>query len=354
MKIKKNKNYDDYDENDIYDDDDYLEEDEEEKDPYDEDDDDEEYDESDDSFDNVNLLPTYDKDNPVDFIKLMEDYNSGVPYKVEAACELAVSSLDGLVRAMIREKYSRYSRRHFDDLLQQGRLGICKGLSSYDPTKGKPSTYFYFCILHEMQEWLNLMVNKTTSHYDGSVRKIKKVIEKYKARSESYTAIDLAIETELPLQTIERSLDIINASETSFEGGFDSMAGLENILMSDEKSPEQIFIEEENLRILDNAMHRCLDTQEIRVIELTYGIHGVTPLTNKAISKEMNLPSDRIRRYLVSALCKLRHSKELRSIHSDMLRDTFVEINEEDVIPMISDADLDLTLDVMKDVEIDF
>ena len=297
----------------------------------------------------------YDKNNPVDFTELMKDYNSGISWKMDAASDKAIKALDGWIRSIIHKKYSRYARRYFDDLLQQGYLGVCKGLKAYDPGKSKPSTFFYYYILHEMQDWINTMVNKTTSHYDACVRKIKKIIDRYNEEGRPYTVIDISIEAKIPVQTVEESLQIINGGELSIDSSIDTTnSSLEHILPSEEKTPEQIYIEQENLLILDEAIHRYLDVEEVRVIELMFGIHGCAKLNNKAISKELDMPTDKIRRYQVSAFCKLRNSKELRSLHKDMLRNTLLEIDEENAIPLLSDIDLDAALDIMKDVEIDF
>ena len=362
----KRQNYDDYNENDLYDDereDDFAdeenEEEERERDQFEintEDIYDDDIDDSDEDDDSIvdKLQPFYDKDNPVDFIQIMKDYRSGSRYKEEAACEKALISLEGLIRHIIKTKYAKHSNQYYDDLLQQGRLGICKGMPSYDPTQSKPATFFYYYILHEMQEFINTMVNKTTSHYDASVRKIKKIIDRYTREGREYTAVDIAIDTELPLQTVEQSLQLINSSETSIEGMPNSIGSLENILPSAEKSPEQLYIEEENLHVLDQAIHDYLDAQETRVIELIYGIHGQQRMPNKMISKELDMPSDRIRRIQSTALSKLRHCKELKYFHRDMLRDTLIEIDEDTAIPLLSDVDLDAALEIMKDVEIDF
>lgn len=297
----------------------------------------------------IDIQPFYDKDNPADFVQIMEDYHSGKKYKEEAACEKALVALEGLVRHIVRTKYARYSNRYFEDLLQQGRLGIFKGMESYDPTKSKPATYFYYYILHEMQEWINSMVNKTTSHYDSSVRKIKKAIEKYTRENRSYTAIDIAIDTGLPMQTVEHSLGLINSGESSMEG-LESLSSL----AAEEKSPEQIYLDEERIRVLDAAILQCLTEEEAHIIELTYGIHGYQMLPIKMISKEMDMPTDRIRKYQATARAKLRQNKALRDFNTDMLRDIIIEIDEENAVPLMIDFDMDAALEIMKDVEIDF
>ena len=357
----KKRNYDEYEENDFYDESNEREEIEDINDvTEDEKISEEEYD--DDDFDDsededslpAKLQPFYDKSNPTDFVQIMKDYKSGNRDKESAACEQALISLEGLIRHIIKTKYAKYSARFFDDLLQQGRLGVCKGLTSYDPSQSKPATFFYYYILHEMQEWVNSMINKTTSHYDASMRKIKKVIDKYQKEGRHYTAVDIAIDTNLPLQTVEQSIQMINSSETSIEGMLDSIGSLENILPSTEKSPEQLFLEEENVRVLDEAINRYLDEQETRVIELMYGIHGCPIMSNKMISKKLDMPTDRIRRFQITALCKLRQCKELKYFHRDMLKDTLIEIDEDNAVPLLSDINLDDALEIMKDVDIDF
>lgn len=298
-------------------------------------------------------LTLYDKNNPVDFFQIVADYHSGNPYKEGLACEKAVNSLEGLIRHIINTKFARY-RFMYDDMLQQGRLAVCIALPDFNPEKSKPSTFFFYYIQHEIQDLINSQVNKTTAHYDINSKKIKKVIEEYVREGRKYTATDIAIDTKLPMQTIEQALNLLNTRETSYEGAVESAGGLDPILPSDEKSPEQWFIEMENVRALDKAMHNNLDLVETRVIEMTYGINGSNIYANKEISKVLKIPSDRVRRILVSAQCKLRQSKELKSIHADMLKDNIIEINEEDAVPLLSDIDLDEALEILKCVDIDF
>lgn len=366
MKGKRQKYEDYYNDEDFFEEDeDLLEEETEEEteynaeDEYDEFENDDDFEEEDDEFDE-DFSPTkassfYDKQNPADFIKIMEDYNSGDPVKIEAACEKAVKEMDGMIRSIIRTKYSRYCKQHYEDLLQQGYFGVCKGLATLDPTRGRASTYLYRYIVHEMQEYINTMVNRTTSHYDACVRKIKKVLDKYARENRSYTPLDISIDTNIPMETVEKSLHIIYSGELSMDGKLDPEEGaLEDMIPSNEKTPEQFYIEQENLIKLDEAIHRYLDIEEIKVIELLFGIHGCEEMNNKMISKKLNMTSDKIRRCQVSALCKLRQCKELRSLHADMFRDVAFEVDEENAIPLISDVDLDAALDIMKDVEINF
>ena len=354
MTHRKNKynNYDDEDfYNEAYYDEDFKEDDDQES--------EEEY-EDNDVFDGediddddaviAELPPAYDKDNPVDFVQLMQDYRSENPYKEEMAVDKAVRSLEGLIRHIIKKKYAQYANQWYEDLLQSGRLGVCNSLPMYDPEKSKPSTYFYRHILHEMHSFINEMVNKTSSHYDASVRKIKKVISKYNKEGRPYTAIDISIDTGLPVQTIEQSLLLINSSETSIDGPSNALG----YMQSDDKPLDQQYVEEEELRALEAAMAHNLDDVEIRILEMVYGIHGQPQMNTKEISKEVGLPTDRVRKYAVTARYKLRESKELKSIRADLLKNTFLEVDEENAIPLLAGEDLDAALEIMRNVEIDF
>ena len=296
--------------------------------------------------------PKKGKDKPVDWFKLMEDYHSDDKQKIDAAGTIAINELEWLVLHILRKKYGRYAKRWFDDLKQSGYCGICKGLATYDPNEAKPSTYFYYYILHEMQDFINSQINKTTSHYDASIRKIKKAIEKYKAASRDYDLTDIAVDTGLPMETIKRCMQIINSTETSLENSGDRP--IANFIPSDEKTPEQLVIEEEKKQTLEMAIRKCLDPLEIRVLEMTFGIHGCQKENTKTISLILNIPSDHVRRCLSSAYGKLRRNKELRLVHSDNFRTTLIEIDDENVIPYIPHDELDAALESLRDVDIDF
>lgn len=57
----------------------------------------------------------------------------------------------GLVYYIINKHYPTYI--HDEDVIQEGMLGLCKAISSYDPSKSKLSTFATVCILHQIRQY---------------------------------------------------------------------------------------------------------------------------------------------------------------------------------------------------------
>lgn len=349
LKVKHRSLDDDYNEDEYY----YEQEDYYNEEPADEDVEEEVEDFSGASIGVTLPTPRYDKNNPLDFNIIMEDYHSNDPVRVEKAMNKVVDELGGLIYSIIKKKYARYSRKYFEDLVQQGNLGIFKGMREYDPQKGKPSTFFCYYIIHEIQDFINVNVNRTSTHYDASTRKIKKIIEGYRSDNREYSVTDLAIDTGLPFETIEESLKILNKTEISFENATDCPGSLDAILPSDEKSPEEELLNNENTVMVNAAIGKTLTPIERTIVELHYGLNDNERMTIKKISKKLDMPTDKIKRNLTMALSKLKHSN-LRLLHPDLLIPVDDVKNDDNLIPIISDEYADIALENMKDIEIDF
>ncbi len=84
----------------------------------------------------------------------------------------------GLVRSIIRDRFSVY-HEYYDDMLQEGTIGLIKAVAKHDPTKGAQlSTFAYFCIKNEIQKFVSectdtIRVPVSVSLAINSTRRIK-------------------------------------------------------------------------------------------------------------------------------------------------------------------------------------
>ena len=84
-----------------------------------------------------------------DIIKQMELFRSGNDQQKKEAYEYMMGVLSAYMVKLIKEKYGNYMRKHMDEMMQQGYLGIMKGMRNYDPKKGKPTTWFIMYTINE-------------------------------------------------------------------------------------------------------------------------------------------------------------------------------------------------------------
>ena len=112
-----------------------------------------------------------------EYDKALKNYEIG-KMMMNNAKEQMIDKLQQFIYYVIERRFNTF-KKYSKDLFQEGVIGILKGIDSYNPQKGKPTTYFYIYILHEMTEFINENINKTTSHYAANIVKVKKAIGKF-------------------------------------------------------------------------------------------------------------------------------------------------------------------------------
>ena len=268
------------------------------------------------------------------FVRIMEDYHSGNPARQDKAMTDAINALNGIIFLIIRRHYSTYAPNYIADLVQEGKMGILKGLKKYDPEMGMPSTFFHSYIKHEIQTFINENVNKTTAHYSSNIRKINKAIAYFEDKQIPYTIADLVIKTQLSAESIEQALSIRNhANEIHYDGYTDSY--LTNTFHSAKiPSPEQSLIENEELSTIQETLINTLTPQELAVVNRWYGLGGCAAMSCKKISKVLDMSVDQVKKAHINALRKLRDS-DLKHMFSDQLGVVQLIVDEGEV-PVIN------------------
>ena len=253
------------------------------------------------------------------FYEIMKDFHSDDTVRRQDALERAMKELEGFIHLIIKRSYSTYTRKYFYDLLQEGYLGVAIGMEKYEPDKSMPTTFFYPYIKHEMQGFITKNVDKTTSHYSANIKKINKAIQEFEEKGIRYTNVDIAIQTGMTIETVDQSMAIRNYRD---EVHIDACPP--NVIDNEMEeirnmTPEQQFIEDETKNIIYQTVNTLLNEDEIRVLELHFGLNDVQPVSEGEISKQMNIPKDKVKRLLNRAIRKLRNS-ELANIFGDNVK----------------------------------
>lgn len=292
-----------------------------------EDDDDNEYSET--NYDDCSTMPipTYDEKNKLDYVKLMQDYHSSDEEAKCRAIEAIIGDLTGLIIYIVEKKYYNFSKKYYEDLVQCGEIGVLVGLKDYDPKKSKPSTYFYYHIVHEIQDFINSNVYRTTQYYSANVKKVNRTINEFEnAGFNQYSAKDISIQTGMSLDTVETALHIIKGkTEVSMEYCGEYMRAPE---MAD---PAVQYAKKEDTDLLYQVLRECLTPEEALVVCYLHGLDDLEQLSLKAIAKKMNITIDRVKKLKITAFCKLKNSP-LYSLESRKnKRDTY-ELEDEDSV----------------------
>lgn len=252
-----------------------------------------------------------------DFFKVMADYESGNPKLRECAQLTMLDAMEGIIRSIIKKRYSTYATKHFRDLEAWGRYAVLAAMPRYDPSKATASTFFYPNIIHEMQKYIDSYVNKTSTHYSSNVRKIKKVINEFKASGKPYTSVDIAQVTNFTIEAVEQALSIIGYTEdihydNCSEGFLNRKAN-----NTPEVDPEKAVEEKQTNETIYTAIKNNLSPKEQAIVAMSVGLGDTSPTSLKEISQTIGIPINKVKHMYNEALRKLRASKELKSVFCD-------------------------------------
>lgn len=224
-----------------------------------------------------------------------------------------IESQEGLIYALIHKYFSTYTESNplFEEMVQMGRIGIFRGLQSFDPEKGRFSTLMGVYIRGEINRFLSESGN-TTNHYYYNSRAIEKTRDKLREKGITDPSIaDISSESGIPPSTIISSLASESVSRT---------CGLEeayNIPATDSFNYSKSIEDEadENIihEVLINAINR-LPKEHRFVVMRAFGLYNGKFYRDTAIAKmgkHLNLDTAKVKRYKLEALKWLRRDYDL-------------------------------------------
>ena len=171
--------------------------------------------------------------------RIYDDYHSGDKDRCDKAKMDILGIMSPYILNRVSTKYRSYMTRYMDDLMEQGYEGVLKGMISFDPRKGMPTTWFVRYIDHEIQDFISRQIHHSTAYYAQNARVINKCIEDREKKGLDFTVRDLMIETNIPHKTIEKVLQVRNFKNAPIDGE----AGTD--LASTDETPEDAAIRSE-------------------------------------------------------------------------------------------------------------
>jgi len=214
----------------------------------------------------------------------------------------------------------------FEDLLNEGNVGLIEAAHRYDATKGtKFITYAIW--------WIRKSILKSLSEHSSLVRvptyQMKKVREIRDAESTLRRSLGRKPRREEISHQLERSLSKIDQvlqftlRELSLDDkvGKDRTTPIADYLVDDAAgSPEEDLIKRETNDLVKEAM-RLLSNQEKTVLFHRFGIAGGPSLTLKEIGEIMSISRERVRQIECQAKNRLRKIfARKRIVHSPSKR----------------------------------
>ena len=258
----------------------------------------------------IGRIPLLSSEEEIELAKRMEEGDEEAKKKLsEANLRLTVS---------IAKRYSGRGMQ-FLDLIQEGNLGLIKGVEKFDYTKGyKLSTYATW--------WIRQSVTRALADHARTIRVPVHMVETINRMSKMQRKLTLELGYEPSTKELATALDMTEEKVLEIMQIAREPASLETPIGEEDDSNLGDFVADNNtvtpeaniesvmLREHIDVLLQDLKDREREVIILRFGLRDGHPRTLEEVGKIFNVTRERIRQIEAKALRKLRNPVRSKKI----------------------------------------
>jgi RNA polymerase primary sigma factor len=222
-----------------------------------------------------------------------------------------------LVTKIVQDYIRFRGRLEFEDLVNEGNIGLIKAAEKFDVDKGvKFSTYSAFWVKQQIRRALgnNSRVVSIPCELQRVAQKIKVYSEKFEERfghrptkktvQKQFGVSDAIVEHAFSYADSVTSFQIpIGKPDTTHPTTLQDLFEDEN-----STSPSEVTEYNSDISFLESHIDKCLTKREKRIVRLRFGLETGEPLTLEKVSDHIGVTRERIRQIVDLSVHKLQKS----------------------------------------------